>query len=685
MSTKQKITKTLNVQTAESLVKSAQENTYYVFAAKHTPYTSGGSDNSPPVPQDTIRSSVEIYNDMLFGKRIRPDNINTMIKRYSWVENTVYDMYSDTDTDLSTKQFYVVIDETTEYNVYKCLYNNKGAKSTQKPFGKDVASIEFPQDGYIWKYMYTIDQFNIRRFATDEYVPVIPDASVQQAAVPGSIDIIYVNDGGSGYNNYTTGSFPSASAIAIGSGLKYALDNNASNIDQYYKDCLIKITSGAAANEYRIITNYQVVNGQKIIDIEREFNTQPSAGDEYEIYPNVYVYDNSTTSTIGCVARAIVNSSIGNAISRIEVLNAGAGYRLSSASIKTANVVGVLSTASLTPIISPTGGHGSDINSELFANYVCISQSFSGNTAAITSSNDYRTIGILKNPTYANVNILLENNSIIGSFIGGENVYRYRPLRLFGNVNVYSNTLVIGTNTTFTDSLRTDDRVIITNGVSNIFANVAAVIDDTTFRLSVPSTFTSDNCVIYYAVCAPFGKVTQYNTSSLTLTEVNPSGWDISSFVVGEQSFCTAGVANTQPNITSNGRDAEEFNEFNQLTTFIGTVTSSALFVEDETLVQDVDDLNTQPSARIHSYQNNVGSSNDYIFVTNVNNSFSLQNTNGIGGVIRGETSDASFTARYKYNGEIVPNSGEILYIENLNPIARNTRQTENIKIILEC
>lgn len=688
MSINQKITKTLNVQAAESFVQSVRDDaSYYVFAAKHTPFGTGqggGSDETPPVPSDTVASTIQIYNDMIFGKRVKDDSVTTMIKRYEWVENAVYDMYNDTDTALDAKQFYVVIDDSIELNVYKCLYNNNGAKSTQKPFGKDTTPIEFPQDGYIWKYMFTVDQFNIRKFATTEYIPVTPSEAVANAAVAGSIDIITVTNSGAGYNNYTTGLFPDTASIAVGSNLRFALDASATSIDTFYKNCLIKMTSGVATNEYRLITDYNIVSGQKLITIDRPFNNRPNAGDEYEIFPNVFVYDVSGTSSIDCVARAIVNSSVGNAITRVEVLNPGAGYRLASAKIKSANIVAVTSNAVIVPVVSPPGGHGSNINNELFGRYVGLSTSFIGNNEPLTANNDYRTVGVLKNPLYANVNVLLDSNTIRGSFVTGEDVYRYKPIRLFGNVSIAANSLVTGTNTTFLDTFRTDDKVIITNGISNIFANVQTIISDTQLTINKEPSFTDANCAIYLVEAQKFGTVTDFNSVSVSLTDVQPTGWEISSFLLGEISYCTAGVSNTQPNVRVNGRDADEFNAFNQLTVFVGSFTSSVDFIEDETLVQDTDDSDTTPTARIHSWHDNPGSSNDYLYVTNVTNIFSLQDSNGNNGVVRGFTSNAYFTARYKYNGEIIPDSGEILYLENLKPITRNIRQTETVKLILE-
>jgi hypothetical protein len=684
MSINQKITSTLNVQAAESFVQSVQENAaYYVFAAKHTPFgvgQGGGSDEIPPVPEDTVVSSIQVYNDMIFGKKIKNDSVINMIKRYEWIENNVYDMYRDNDTDLASKQFYVVIDDSVELNVYKCLFNNNGAKSTQKPFGKDNTPIEFPQDGYIWKYMFTVDQFNIRKFATSEYVPVTPNEEVANSAVTGSIEIITVDNNGAGYNNYTIGQFPDTASIAVGSNLKFALDVSASSIDTFYKDCLIRMTSGVATNEYRLITDYAITNGQKVITIDRAFNNRPNAGDEYEIYPNVFVYDVSGTSSANCVARAIVNSAIGNAISRVEVLNTGSGYRLATAKIKTANIVSVTSNAVVTPVISPPGGHGSNINNELFGRFVGISSSFIGNNEPLSANNDYRTVGLLKNPQYANVSVTLDAGSIRGSFITNEIVYRYKPVRLYGNVSVSANSLVTGTDTSFIDTFRTNDRVIITNGISNIFANVQSITSDTLLSIDKEPVFTGSNCAIYLVEAVKFGKVIDYNSINISLTNVDPVGLEVSSYLLGEVSSCTARVSNTASYIKVNGRDADEFNAFNQLTTFVGSFTSTAEFIEDEFLIQDTDDIDTSPTARVHSYRDNPGSANDYLYVTNVSNVFDL---NGVA-VIRGLTSNAYFDARYKYNGEIVPDSGEILYLENLKPITRDIKQTETVKLILE-
>ncbi len=73
----------------------------------------------------------------------------------------------------------------------------------------------------------------------------------------------------------------------------------------------------------------------------------------------------------------------------------------------------------------------------------------------------------------------------------------------------------------------------------------------------------------------------------------------------------------------------------------------------------------------------------DILFATNITNSF--QAASGINsGIVRGLTSNASFTIDYKYNGDLTSDSGEIVYIENLNPISRSASQTETIRLTLE-
>lgn len=69
---------------------------------------------------------------------------------------------------LENSRFYVL---TNERNVYKCLYNNKGAPSTVKPYST-TNEVIYTDDGYIWKFMYTIPNALANKFLTPEDMPV---------------------------------------------------------------------------------------------------------------------------------------------------------------------------------------------------------------------------------------------------------------------------------------------------------------------------------------------------------------------------------------------------------------------------------------------------------------------------------------------------------------------------------
>jgi hypothetical protein len=680
MSTNQKITKTLNIQAAETFVRSLQTDApHYVFAAKHTPFSVGGSDAAPPIPLDNVSTFTQAYRDMIFGKRVKDDNVSNMIKRYEWRENTVYDMYTDSDTDLYNKQFYVVVDNTIELNVYKCLYNNNNARSTQRPDNKFTTPVESPVDGYIWKYMYTVNQFNIRQFATADYIPTIPNDTVTAAAVDGSIEVINIVEGGSGYDNYTTGRFPDVASIQVGAiPNRYALASNAKDTRGFYKECIIKMIDGNAANEYRLIVDFIIENGQKIIVLDRPFNGVVRQNDEYEILPNVFFYNVGGNITSTCVARAFINANTGNAVSRVEVLNAGAGYRFASATIKPGNGVSITGNASIVPVMSPPGGHGSNINNELFGNYVGIAANFIGNNIPLTAENEYRTIGLLRSPQYSNVDIRIDSSTRRGTFLVGEEIFRYKPIKLFGGVSVTEDsTTVTGTNTEFIDTLRTNDRLIITDGVVNTLANVQAVVSNTTILLDNPSRFTNANCALYLVDALRFGTLVSSGPTSIGLTNVDPVGIENSSYLLGDSSFCTVAVnGNTVPYIFISGRNADEFNAFNQLSYFVGSGEGDPTFIKDELLYQGTDPL-TRATALLHSFVD-TGSNNDLLYVTNISNVFDSTST------ITGTDSSETFTPAYKYSGELVADSGELLYIENIAPIPRSANQTETVKLIIE-
>lgn len=705
MSNNQIITKKLNVTTASEFVEKVQaESSYYVFAAKHTQY-SEGSDQSIPDPVDTTKAENDIYNDMIFGKRIQAADCSLMIPRYDWSSGQVYDMYDDVDPLLYQKTFFASVNIGSQTNVYKCLYNGRGVASTVEPAGTDTQPFETPEDGYIWKYMYTANTYSMDKFATTTHMPLVVNPTVTAAARTGSIDVIKVEDGGVGYNAYLIDEFRSAEDINIGgSGYLYGLGAPARSTPDFYNGCIIKMTSGAAKDQYRYITDYYIQNNQKIIVLDDPFTTTPQITDQFEIYPFVYVFDTGGQKQTNCIARAIIDPTSSNSILKVEILESGSGYRSANVVVgaiyNTAIRKDVESSAQLIPnelsrsetysdailraIIPPQNGHGSDLEHELGANFVGISTKFIENEAPLTTENDYRVVGLLKDPLFANVVVKINSSETIGNFVNNELIYQYTEAKLIGSVTTSTGSpTVTGTNTLFLDSVDVGDRVIISSSTTNFSSIVASVVSDTSLTLQDNVTSVLSGATISVVKkYVPFGYLSATNTTGeIGITNVSSTGVStLSAKLLGSESFCTAitnsGVTN-KVLIGPNSRPANNFYVYTQLGSFVGNKTSATNFIPDEVVTQDAAVIYSQPEARFHSGNNTT------MYVTNIQNIFRTSADPGSDGIITGD-SGAQFTVTAKYSGELVPDSGEVLFIDHLSPITRANNQTETVKILLE-
>lgn len=455
------VTSNFNVHSAKQFIESFSEvdgSQYFVYAGKHTPYVN--SDAAITVPDNSVQKThFDTYNDMLFAKRVTSGDIVHVIPKYTWKANTVYSEYSHLDGALLDKPFYVMVDDTYEYNVYKCLFNMDGANSTVAPSRVGSSADLKPMitgDGYTWKYMYTITKTNYDKFATANYIPVTANTDVIAGATPGTIEVIKVLDGGSGYSNYIEDATFKTGDINIGGvNTIYGAPESSPDIDDYYQGCVLKVTSGAGIDQYRRIVNYEGVGVQKKFILDAGFEVTPLVGDHYEVYPYIYVWGDGNESLVAD-ARAIIEPLSANAIVSVEMLSVGENYRyavgvagdtpstipitINSIYIQLPEVITQdvnFEQASLEPILSPKDGHGSDPLNELGAKRVCISTKFNqSESGTIPTQNDFRQIGLIKDPLYTNVDLLLKTANTVGSFSIGETVRQYKHVKLAGNVVV---------------------------------------------------------------------------------------------------------------------------------------------------------------------------------------------------------------------------------------------------------
>ena len=797
--TQKLVTTNFNVESAASFVSSFANNDYFVFAGKHTPYP--GSDSILTTPNNSVKSTnIDVYDNMIFAKRISSGDVVHVVPKYLWTANTFYHKYDHRDGDLYTKPFYTVVDEGTEYNVYKCLFNNSNTtvntNSTVAPSGKILDP--FPTgDKYIWKYMYSVSKTQYEKFATTNYIPVIANTTVETGAVPGTIEVIDIVTRGRGYDNYiANGIFRTTDLSVGGVNTIYGAPDTAEAEDDYYRGCVIKITNSSvgAAGQYRRIVDYRGVGGQKIFILDAPFSTPPAASDEYEVYPYVYVWGDGSETSIAD-GRAIIDSAA-NSIVEIEMLSVGAGYRYGeSYAGKTSDTIPItinsafidlpasvanavdFTAATLQPIVSPPGGHGSDPLTEFGAKRVCISTKFTNSEGGtIPTQNDFRQVGIIKNPLYTNVDIILRAaNTVGGNFNIGETVHQFKQYKLLGNVTVTatSNTIkktdqgrisstvtitnggtgydsaadtIVVNNTgtggsglaatfanngsgvitsvtvtnqgnnyitvptlsittatgsngqlavslanpqtpTFKDSFDVGDYVLVTKGGNNYLTTVSNIPQDYQITASTNSTFTSDNCEISALVLQASGKVTSVSAGQITLSNV-AGVFTEESKIIGLTSGVTSIIETTagagQAAIQVNDKAAGSFGTAVQLTRLVGNFPSGGSdFIDDEVIQQNSLISFAKPRGAFHHIELGGSVNDDVMFISN---KFGIYNLDP-GGVrdIVGVTSGATLQIlSNKYPGDFVVGSGQVLYIENLDPITRSGNKSEIIKIILE-
>jgi hypothetical protein len=218
------ITTAMRVASAQNLMEYCQDpsNNLYTYISRTLPWA---IEASPPTPIDCRKEMAQTLTEMIAAKKVSANDLSLVTPRYNWASGTVYTQYSDSINifDPLLQPFYAV---TSSLNVYKCMNNGGNARSTVQPVGTGTNVISF-SDGYLWKYMFTVNSGDALKFITNDWLPVKTLTSndgsnqwlVQQAAVGGTIDRIDVILGGSQYTTVPTvtitGDGTGATAAAI--------------------------------------------------------------------------------------------------------------------------------------------------------------------------------------------------------------------------------------------------------------------------------------------------------------------------------------------------------------------------------------------------------------------------------------------------------------------------------------
>tara|TARA_B100000085_G_scaffold209214_1_gene193115 strand:- start:1396 stop:2970 length:1575 start_codon:yes stop_codon:yes gene_type:complete len=227
------ITDQFRILNAETFIKSftgvgGTANNYYTFLGHPDPtrtlvenYGDSNWAGSPPDPRDSFEQENLYYDSMMFLKKIGTSDVSRVVRRINWTVGTTYDVYKgDVDINkaslvtnaksLYDSNYYVI---NSEYKVYVCISNGanperpEGEKSLFEPnfVATSVSQAGAIDDGYRWKYLYTLTPSEIIKFTTDDFMPVPSNwgagetAAVKDAAVDGKIEHVIIKARGSGY------------------------------------------------------------------------------------------------------------------------------------------------------------------------------------------------------------------------------------------------------------------------------------------------------------------------------------------------------------------------------------------------------------------------------------------------------------------------------------------------------
>lgn len=258
-----------------------------------------------------------------------------------WTINTTYPAFNDNIVGQPTPSYYV---RTADNNVYVCIRQGKNefgvAQVSQYVPDHTDTTLPIEDDGYVWKYMYTITTADANRFLTSNFMPVkfvdsaaptdpeAPQLAVQNAAVAGQIVGYRVDAGNAVYS-----AAPTLTVRGDGSGAK--------------AHAILDATSKLAAVEI---------------------------GD---------------SATVGTGAGAGGNVSLASAM--------GSNYNEAYVSVDPSNLTSG-TNAKVYPIFAPGDGFGADARTDLRSTSIMFNIKPEGNVSGKwVVDNEYRQVGLLKN------------------------------------------------------------------------------------------------------------------------------------------------------------------------------------------------------------------------------------------------------------------------------------------------
>jgi len=337
------VTNKFRLNNAEQFYESFGEasTSFYLFVGRPQPWTAttpfgGGSDSAPPTPLDNVDDEYMYFRDMLAAKRIAAADIQYAIPRHNW------------DTS-----------QTTVYDYYRGDYGAQWS-STASDIVKTVNN-----GTNLWA-------------STTLFYVLTDDNNVYKCMW---------NNGGVASTVKPTGTSNSELSTADGYVWKYMFTLTTTQITDFLTADFMPVATNATVAGAAVdgaVRHYKVMRG--------------GAGYTDGAHPGTLEGDRAVRG--GTAATFTVNVT-GGVVTSVVAVGAGSKYTFADCNIDGVSGIGTPSTSAIvTPIIGPPGGHGSNAINELGGFYIMTNTTISGTEGGgdFVVDQDFRRVGIVLNP-----------------------------------------------------------------------------------------------------------------------------------------------------------------------------------------------------------------------------------------------------------------------------------------------
>ena len=225
------VTSDFRVVNAENFKEDVAGSSVYVAIGKSDVWSNSTSDTTDSTniagefpPNDHLDDIGEARANFMAMQKVNATDISHVVPRYTWTSGRSYVAWDSNDGAIFDKEFYII---TAEFKTYKCIVAGTSGSTVQPT--QTLTAPQSESDGYVWKYMYTVQVTDAEKFLTTSYMPVktvslnfANDAAAQAAlsegdyaqylnqkasrdhANAGGIERIEISNNGSGYSSVPT-------------------------------------------------------------------------------------------------------------------------------------------------------------------------------------------------------------------------------------------------------------------------------------------------------------------------------------------------------------------------------------------------------------------------------------------------------------------------------------------------